>query len=74
MSNVDLWVQGYLYSYLVKITKWKSSEMNIIDIWISDATLVIELHDDIKVKGTGLNCEFVLNESLVLQGTYLGQT
>ena len=56
------------------IAKQKNSEMNIIEMWLIDAALFIELHDDIKVKGTGLNCEFVLNESLVLQGTYLGQT
>ena len=68
-SNVVLWVQRYLYCHLVKIAKWKSCDMNIIDMWISDTTLVIELHDDITVKETGLNCAFVLSESFVLQGT-----
>ena len=43
--------------------------MNIIEMWNIDAALVIELHDDITVKETGLNCAFVLNESFVLQDT-----
>ena len=29
-----------------EITKWKSCEMNIIDMWISDATFIIVLDDD----------------------------
>ena len=51
-SNEVLWVQRYQYCYLVKIAVSKSCDMNIIDMWISDATLVIEFHDDNTVKKT----------------------
>ncbi len=40
--------------------------MSIIEIYISDATLLIELHADITVKGTGLNGAFVISETILL--------
>ena len=49
---------------LSHITKQKSLEMSIIEMWVIDGALVIELHDDITVKETGLNCAFVLSEFL----------
>ncbi len=48
--------------------------MNIIDMWIGDATLVIELHDDITVKETVPNYAFGLSESFVLHSTFFGQS
>ncbi len=50
------------------ITKQEGLEINVIEMWIIDAALVIELHDDTTVKETGINCAFVLSESL-LQAT-----
>ncbi len=43
--------------------------MSIIEMWVDDAARVIQLHDVITVKETGLSYALVLGKSFVLQSS-----